>query len=1078
MNQFPPLADAKGEKFFKLAKDHYFQGHYIKALEIILKDLSFLKGNDKNPVAYLHGTIFRNLAEKTENLDLKVTYLLCSAEIFTACRPFSGVAALSLFNLAQLLDSKYYYKKALDQANVIIGAAQKLEYLKHIIETSESKLVEFKNGTYLVEEEDNSEEDMESEEDKTKTESEFVRGLKEYWSGLSVEIKRKFMKVSVAGFTSYVQRLYGREGRDALEKVLGFVRKDKRWRLWVCRCCSEEFSSGEECKNHLEQKHGAGFQADVAMALAQRVSESWGSMICDGGWEPVDTVAAVEMIKTLLIVYENGWSKDLPLAADEERRKLLQEIRLLLVKFCDRKILSRSVIEWMVDCVVNHLEKLGVSKHRLTECGLVETPQSICCLECPELNQILGLLKRIKCESDDATELVCRAVDSFYNGARVKEKIDFDSKFSSLLLDKRLLQGKIAEFDEEGAISFLNAYAHYAKANAGGDDIISWLTETSPGDENFQFPRPIRAHNLDVWMAVLGAVQFTCRTMGTQYYAKKFRVRDFSEVLADAKNLCTGENERRRNFPDGQRKTYASLLCDECERKHLMTDASSSSIVTRLYLTAVVDILKGELHPKFDLPELEDCLKVIRDHKNVSDDEVLNSIDNLKSVMTDKVPLIDSKIFVIENSRVNLINDLVRLSVFDYRSYILRPLKEFLLDELAAAQALIFLSENKQDKEKNPGSKKRRRRNRKRTSTSKPGVLDQNVQHVTSPSLKEDSMEQDQEEAAKDMQNMPGEESPLKHLEPVAHAEDPPIYNSALDMTLKALCHTKILKEYLVKNRNQFYDHREERLPCAIGKFFTAFVSKQMKEEGVYSCLLSDLLASIEEVYSMTSYAAELLVSILEFWPCWECPEIESVVTHNFTLEEYERVSCSRCRQKPNYPEQSSYGIVIAADSIRDLKCAFGNIKFEDILKMIRMEDKMLCDIKTGGCGKANFVHHIISRCPPIFTIVLEWEKGETEKEISETRKALHWEIDMSRLYGGLEPSTKYRLVSMVGCGEEEKEEYICLAYKKNRWVSFSDGASSAKEVVGNWKSVVRFCGEKKVRPEILFYEALQRPNK
>lgn len=31
-----------------------------------------------------------------------------------------------------------------------------------------------------------------------------------------------------------------------------------------------------------------------------------------------------------------------------------------------------------------------------------------------------------------------------------------------------------------------------------------------------------------------------------------------------------------------------------------------------------------------------------------------------------------------------------------------------------------------------------------------------------------------------------------------------------------------------------------------------------------------------------------------------------------------------------------------------------------------------------------------------------------------------------------------------VGCGEEE--EYICLAYKKKRWVRFSLGAS-AKEV-------------------------------
>lgn len=74
-------------------------------------------------------------------------------------------------------------------------------------------------------------------------------------------------------------------------------------------------------------------------------------------------------------------------------------------------------------------------------------------------------------------------------------------------------------------------------------------------------------------------------------------------------------------------------------------------------------------------------------------------------------------------------------------------------------------------------------------------------------------------------------------------------------MVLQALCH--ILKEYLLQNRNQIYDHREERVPCAIGNFFTAFVSKQMKE-GVYSCLLSDLLASIEEVYSMVCAADKI----------------------------------------------------------------------------------------------------------------------------------------------------------------------------------------------------------------------------
>lgn len=59
-------------------------------------------------------------------------------------------------------------------------------------------------------------------------------------------------------------------------------------------------------------------------------------------------------------------------------------------------------------------------------------------------------------------------------------------------------------------------------------------------------------------------------------------------------------------------------------------------------------------------------------------------------------------------------------------------------------------------------------------------------------------------------------------------------------------------------------------------------------------------------------------------------------------------------------------------------------------------------------------IKQLLTFCGGLATLVLEWEKDETEKEISETSKALDCEIDMSRLYEGLEPSTKYRLVSMV----------------------------------------------------------------
>ncbi|KAG2301157.1 hypothetical protein Bca52824_029808 [Brassica carinata] len=332
-----------------------------------------------------------------------------------------------------------------------------------------------------------------------------------------------------------------------------------------------------------------------------------------------------------------------------------------------------------------------------------------------------------------------------------------------------------------------------------------------------------------------------------------------------------------------------------------------------------------------------------------------------------------------------------------------------------------------------------------------------------------------QEEATKvnsgDMQNMPGEDSVSGNLES-ALGGAATRYNSALDMTLKALMNINVLKEDLKHNKHPFHVNREEEqvLP-ALQSLFTALVSEEIKTKRVYSLILRYLLVSLEEVNSMLSGAAEVLVTILESWHCWKNSELESLVTRLFTLEVYERMSCRKCGRKPNYPEQSSYGIVISADSIRDLKCAFGDIKFVDVLKMTRMNYKMLCDIKTGGCGTTNFVHHVISICPPIFTVVLEWEKRETDKEISETTEALESEIDISRLYEGLEPNTNYRLVSMVGYGEEERE-HICMTYEKNRWVNLRR-ESLAGEVVGNcWKNVVTFCGERKVRPVILLYEA------
>ncbi|CAH8307486.1 unnamed protein product [Eruca vesicaria subsp. sativa] len=1081
--------DEEAQKIIQLSKDYISQGDHIKALEVIETWTSSThKKNHEvlDSLRYQQGQIFYEQAKRIDNSDAKFTFLLASVECFSENDALSSFCVASLFGLGNFLGSTFYLKKSIAKAKEYLSFMASFDSLtpdgeksridvENVLQAAESRIAA---GSPVQLWEPKVKESKKSK-DSSKIE---VEGLRTYWLGLNVEVKRKLMEVKISDFTSYVRRFYGKEGGDALEKVIGSAVSNKKWRLWMCRSCSQEFLMLKKFKIHLEKEHVAKFKPSRAEHMAQVVDESWAGMVKVAGlWEPVDTSAAAEMIKTRIefvkaFVYENGWSRDWPQARDEERKKLLKEIQLLLVLFCERKLLSCGLRDWVMRFVVKHLAaRFEVSKDTLTtECGrLVETPQSICFLERSKLKQILDLLKRVKCERKDGRELICRAVDSFYSGARVKEKIDFNKQFpSSLLLDKRLLRCEIAQFDDEGTVSFLNPDDHYAKAHARGDDIVSWLADHSSGgdDERFRFPRPVRTHNLDIWVAILRAVQFTCRTLGTKY-AKKLQILGYDVGLVDAINLCVSENKKRL-------RRFASLLGDECERRKTK---ARDSLSTRLFLCSVRDALEEAPHPTFDFSDLEDCLKRIHVHRDLSDDVVLKSIDRLKSIVADKVPLVDTKMLLVENSRISLFNDLIRLSVFDYRSYILRPLKQYLLVGLKF-QADLLLEEEKKPQSK-PQPKKKKHKvlkalifsicfsefsvtqfaNKTCSFVSSEHSVNLDLQG-TSPSLEtteKDSMEPPdnserdrlemssntvvEEEAAQGcIQNMSGEKSVLR--------EGAARCSSALDMTLKALLHIKILKEDLMQNDKPFHDDLDKQNP-----------------ELLHSHLLSELLTSID-VLSMSSDTAEIVVSILETWHSCKSPERENLVTRLFTLEEYERMSCSRCRQKPNFPEQSSYGIVLAADSIRDLKCAFGDIKFEDILKMIRMEDKMLCDIKTGGCGKANFVHHMISRCPSIFTVVLEWEKHETEKEISETTKALDWEIDMSRLYEGLEPNTKYRLVSMVGCGEDE--EHICLAYEKDRWVGVRHGASTTEEAVGNWESVIRFYGERKVRPKILFYEA------
>ncbi|CAH8256913.1 unnamed protein product [Arabidopsis lyrata] len=235
------------------------------------------------------------------------------------------------------------------------------------------------------------------------------------------------------------------------------------------------------------------------------------------------------------------------------------------------------------------------------------------------------------------------------------------------------------------------------------------------------------------------------------------------------------------------------------------------------------------------------------------------------------------------------------------------------------------------------------------------------------------------------------------------------------------------------------------------------FASSREDEPVFHEFLLNDL--SLKHPLEANG-VFDLFLNILEALPNWGS---------YFEVYEMAKKICNRCKMDLEYPTERSFGLIINASSLREVKSVFKHFTFENIVKVIKMNLKMPCDKE--GCGKRNYVQRMINKLPSVFTIALEWTKNETAGEIYDTASFLATEIDVSVIYQykGDSTCTKYRLVSMV-CSHGER--YNCVAYENNRWVRY---LRSEIEVIGDWDSVVSICLTQSIRPQILFFESVMK---
>ncbi|XP_010528654.1 PREDICTED: uncharacterized protein LOC104805708 isoform X2 [Tarenaya hassleriana] len=729
----------------------------IEALEII-ESMNWVYGkyDCSERLHFLQGYIFRRLAKAIENKDVRCTYLLGSigsyrksSHLSPDSLPTLRAYADSLLNLADVLASDTYYEKAVLKAKQGLallkskemlvchedtrGRTKTQEHVKKVKEKLENliKLVEVKMSRrklkvlYIAA--NGAKHKLSSRlprkarhHAECRSDSSIAERFRTFWARMDVKGKRKFFIVKIKDLEDYVEEKYGSPGRQALERGEEFAKTRKKWKLWKCGACSQEFYRSAECKKHIELKHMENRPSKDL--IPQRASERWGEMIDFGDWEPVDIKAAIGVMKDRFplekqITYDKGWSKEWPLAGEDKARSdILKEFHKILKYLFDQKILSYRFLGWLIESTHEKLVVYGIPQNYLVYFDLVNTVQCLCFLELCELEHIKCSL--VSMRENVNWDFIYRAVDGFCSKYLEKERIYSDNQFSCLLLDKRLLRGNIDSFDEDGIVEVCSSVKHYTGVTPQGDEIISWLFDCPLIDRQFLDQRPITG-NLCIWLAVFRIIEYSCWKLKTKC-ERKVRIQAYSEALVKVEELCDSEEGNRENDPEGEWKTYASILLEKSQKRVMNNEGRSSDTIC--FLSVVRDVLEGAKSPRFDDLQMERYWDCLSGPSNVDDNSIVENLAALKISANEKLHLTDSKILLHDHLRDLLLDGLTNLSMFDHRSVILPLIKWFLretlerkIDEDAkekseAARTALLLAIEKEEHKKCRRTKKTSRR--------------------------------------------------------------------------------------------------------------------------------------------------------------------------------------------------------------------------------------------------------------------------------------------------------------------------------------------------------------------------------